>query len=275
MSDAKDFMSWLMPGAREKEKTEKGGEGSGFFGHAGRPGKRGGSSGQSGVSAGYGQEHTPTKFELEEADKLIAMARKGGFSYRRDKASPTTGYMVSLPRRWGHEWAMPLSLLTRERVIDYVRKKRHLVENHPNMWYGGWVNSEDGLFYLDLSTHVKDRTAAVSAGIKGEQKAIFDVVKVDEIRMSAELRRMGKIKERNDMEPRKCVFTFSSELGDEEIADEIMKVKEELISKVVPAGMTLQEWEKSKGLDNFEVGEVPEGSEDFDEETLRLIDDES
>lgn len=48
---------------------------------------------------------------------------------------------------------------------------------------GGWYDAESGRFYYDATTIYNNRTEAIEAGRKNGQIAIFDLDKLEEIRL--------------------------------------------------------------------------------------------
>ena len=49
--------------------------------------------------------------------------------------------------------------------------------------FGGWYDSESGLFYYDATVIYQDREKAIEAGRANEQIAIFDLSNLEEIRL--------------------------------------------------------------------------------------------
>jgi len=139
-----------------------------FEDHAGRPGKVGGSlpreSGGGGPAKDTGSR------------KILELLRDspGGFSYRpASKDSPKGGYMTSIED--GPIFSPDLSDDEALQQIDsFLTSKADLLKGS-NMYVGGWLNEEDGKFYLDASGNFDslDETIKVAAATK--QKAIFDM----------------------------------------------------------------------------------------------------
>ena len=49
--------------------------------------------------------------------------------------------------------------------------------------FGGWYDSESGLYYYDATVIFEDREEAIEAGRANEQIAIFDLANLEEIRL--------------------------------------------------------------------------------------------
>lgn len=49
--------------------------------------------------------------------------------------------------------------------------------------FGGWYDSESGLYYYDATVIYQDREKAIEAGRANEQIAIFDLSNLEEIRL--------------------------------------------------------------------------------------------
>lgn len=49
--------------------------------------------------------------------------------------------------------------------------------------FGGWYDSESGLYYYDATVIYQDRKKAIEAGRANEQIAIFDLSNLEEIRL--------------------------------------------------------------------------------------------
>jgi len=107
----------------------------------------------------------------------------GGFSVRpTNGAMPKSGYMVSIP---GHTQIVNESALAGpggEHVIqDYARQHADVLSD-PRAHIGGWTDKATGKTYLDVSHNISGRSAAISAGKRHNQIAIWDVKRMREIR---------------------------------------------------------------------------------------------
>lgn len=63
------------------------------------------------------------------------------------------------------------------KVVDYVAA--HADVNA----FGGWYDSESGLYYYDATIIVNDLQEAIELGRKNGQLAIFDLARLEEIRL--------------------------------------------------------------------------------------------
>ncbi len=63
------------------------------------------------------------------------------------------------------------------KVVDYVAA-------HPEVnAFGGWYDSESGMYYYDATIIVNDLKQAIELGRKNKQIAIFDLARLEEIRL--------------------------------------------------------------------------------------------
>ena len=110
----------------------------------------------------------------------LALARTetspDGFSYDPVTGRhPTDGYMVSLRglsqrfRFDGDRTALARS------VSAYIDAHADIFED-PDIFVGGWLDTEHGEFVLDPAQRVADRAEAVRLGIERNQQSIWDVV---------------------------------------------------------------------------------------------------
>ena len=103
----------------------------------------------------------------------IALVNKEGYTVNAATLQPvTSGYAVAVAdtqNSFGHEGL--------ERVIKYV-------EDHPEVnAFGGWYNSENGMYYFDATIIVDDLKQAIELGRANKQIAIFDLTNCKEIRL--------------------------------------------------------------------------------------------
>ncbi len=161
MDKHSDFFSWLVPGQQE---STKGGPGSGNFGHTGRPGKKGGSG-----KGEEGQHHGP------RAENLIGIAeRTGGFSYNPNSESiPHQGMILSIYPERGV--AIKGRKIKGDDIRDYISKNEDLWKSNPQVHVGGWIDTINKEFDLDMSVIVKTHEEAVSLCKKHKQKAYYDL----------------------------------------------------------------------------------------------------
>lgn len=103
----------------------------------------------------------------------IAINNKEGFTVNAETLQPVTrGYAVAVA---GTQNSFGLEGLAN--VVKYV-------SNHPKVnAFGGWYNSENGMYYFDAVVIVKDLKDAKELGRANKQLAIFDLANLCEIRL--------------------------------------------------------------------------------------------
>ena len=103
----------------------------------------------------------------------IAMNNKEGFTVNAADLQPiTTGYAVALADTQNSFGAEGLA-----RVIEFVNNNAGVNA------FGGWLDSETGLFYWDATVIVSDRATAEELARKNGQLAFFDLENLEEIRV--------------------------------------------------------------------------------------------
>lgn len=250
MTDEKDFASWLMPGLNKQ--TQKGSAHSGNFGHAGRHGMVGGSAPASGV-APYSQAHqTEGKMLYKKA------VDEEGYTYRSYGNLPTTGYMVSLPRKFGHEQPIPMTKLSATAILKYMTPRRKLVDNDSNLFFGGWKEDEH-TFTFDLSRNMFDLPKTMSYARDGEQKSVWDIEKkrliwtrdyFDNPDQYKEIK-MNTIKQ---APTKKETIVFGKDMSDDDIVQAVLEFKDEMIAKsAAKEGISVEEWIKKYDDPNWNI----------------------
>lgn len=105
-----------------------------------------------------------------------------GFSVKPTTGQmPTSGFMVSIP---GHSKIVSEADLHGqhgEHLIEQYAKEHADVLQEPGAHIGGWTDTASGKIYLDVSHNFKGKSAAVKAGKKYNQIAIWDVKNSREI----------------------------------------------------------------------------------------------
>ena len=103
----------------------------------------------------------------------IALSNKEGYTVNAATLQPVTiGYAVAVA---GTQNSFGLDGLAN--VVKYV-------EDHPEVnAFGGWYNSENGMYYFDATVIVDDLAAAMELGRINKQLAIFDLENLKEIRL--------------------------------------------------------------------------------------------
>lgn len=89
---------------------------------------------------------------------------------------PDYGYMVSTDQ--ASEQTYDLASLTAQDLEDYYAAHKSLIDQ-PHKFMGAWV--DDGKCYLDVSTWLPDKEAALDLGAKYDQLSIFDLANMTSI----------------------------------------------------------------------------------------------
>ena len=103
----------------------------------------------------------------------IASANKEGYTVNAATLQPVaTGYAVAVA-----DTQNSFGLEGLANVIRYM-------EDHPEVnAFGGWYDSESGLYYYDATIVVHDLKQALELGRANDQLAIFDLENCKEIRL--------------------------------------------------------------------------------------------
>lgn len=104
-----------------------------------------------------------------------------GFSVTPAGKQPTKGYMVS---QQGTTLNLPLNALATgdaHKIMQGYASMHAAALRKSGAHFGGWHDKETGHVVLDVSHNIKNRNAAVRAGVARNQKAIWDVRKKREI----------------------------------------------------------------------------------------------
>ena len=110
----------------------------------------------------------------------IAAINPDGFTVDAATLQPvTSGYAVALKRTQNSFGAEGLAKVAN--VIEELQASGNL--NGRILAFGGWYDSESGLFYYDATVIYQDREKAIEAGRANEQIAIFDLSNLEEIRL--------------------------------------------------------------------------------------------
>lgn len=110
----------------------------------------------------------------------IAALNPEGFTVNAANLQPvTTGYAVALKKTQNSFGAEGLAKVAN--VIDELQASGNL--NGRTLAFGGWYDSESGLYYYDATVIFEDRAKAIEAGRANEQLAIFDLANLEEIRL--------------------------------------------------------------------------------------------
>lgn len=110
----------------------------------------------------------------------IAALNPEGFTVNAATLQPvTTGYAVALKKTqssFGNEGLEKVA-----NIIEELQASGNL--NGRTLAFGGWYDSESGLYYYDATVIFKNRAEAIEAGRVNEQIAIFDLANLEEIRL--------------------------------------------------------------------------------------------
>lgn len=110
----------------------------------------------------------------------IAALNPEGFTVNAATLQPvTTGFAVALKRTQNSFGSEGLAKVAN--VIEELQNSGNL--NGRTLAFGGWYDSESGLYYYDATVIFQDREKAIEAGRANEQIAIFDLANLEEIRL--------------------------------------------------------------------------------------------
>lgn len=110
----------------------------------------------------------------------IAAINPDGFTVNAATLQPVTaGYAVALKRTQNSFGAEGLTKVAN--VIEELQASGNLAGR--TLAFGGWHDSESGLYYYDATVIFENRVEAIEAGRANEQIAIFDLANLEEIRL--------------------------------------------------------------------------------------------
>lgn len=110
----------------------------------------------------------------------IAALNPEGFTVNATTLQPvTTGYAVALKKTQNSFGVEGLAKVAN--VIEEFKDSGNL--NGRTLAFGGWYDSESGLYYYDATVIFANRAEAIEAGRANEQIAIFDLANLEEIRL--------------------------------------------------------------------------------------------
>ena len=110
---------------------------------------------------------------------LKTILANGGATLTKDKKDAILhcGYMVSIPNLWTKVLTTDTDYATIEKAIDDMSK---IVI--PNASYVGvWVDTKQGLIYIDESFHYYDKGIALMLAKEKGEKAIYDIERGESI----------------------------------------------------------------------------------------------
>lgn len=103
-----------------------------------------------------------------------------GFTVNAANLQPvTTGFAVALKKTQNSFGVEGLAKVAN--VIEELKASGNL--NGRTLAFGGWCDSESGLYYYDATVIFQDQEEAFEAGRANEQIAIFDLANLEEIRL--------------------------------------------------------------------------------------------
>lgn len=110
----------------------------------------------------------------------IAAMSPEGFTVNAANLQPvTTGFAVAMKQTQNSFGAEGLAKVAN--VIEELQASGNF--NGRPLAFGGWYDSESGLYYYDATVIFQDRAKAIEAGRANDQIAIFDLANLNEIRL--------------------------------------------------------------------------------------------
>lgn len=110
----------------------------------------------------------------------IAVVNPAGFTVNAATLQPVTkGFAVAMKQTQDSFGAEGLAKVAN--VIEELQNSGEM--NSRTLAFGGWYDSESGLYYYDATVIFEDRAEAIEAGRANDQIAIFDLANLEEIRL--------------------------------------------------------------------------------------------
>ena len=110
----------------------------------------------------------------------IAAMSPEGFTVDAANLQPvTTGFAVAMKQTQNSYGAEGLAKVAN--VIEELQASGNI--NGRTLAFGGWYDSESGLYYYDATVIFQNRVEAIEAGRANDQIAIFDLANLEEIRL--------------------------------------------------------------------------------------------
>lgn len=110
----------------------------------------------------------------------LAALNLKGFTVNAANLQPvTTGFAVAMKQTQNCFGAEGLAKVAN--VIEDLQNSDEM--NGRTLAFGGWYDSERGLYYYDATVIYQDREKAIEAGRANEQIAIFNLANLEEIRL--------------------------------------------------------------------------------------------
>lgn len=114
--------------------------------------------------------------------EVAAIAAMNPFGFTVDAATlqpVATGYAVAMKQTQNSFGVEGLKKVAN--TIEELQASGN--QNGRALAFGGWYDSESGLYYYDATVIYQDRGKAIEAGRVNEQIAIFDLSNLEEIRL--------------------------------------------------------------------------------------------
>lgn len=105
------------------------------------------------------------------------LIRDNGFSLDAKHETPKGGYMVAVK---GFEGVFSIENI--KEIESYCKELRSKLKD--NQYVGGWLNTENGKAYIDVSENIMSKEQAIFEGRARKEIAIWDVLAFDEIRLN-------------------------------------------------------------------------------------------
>ena len=110
---------------------------------------------------------------------------EGGCTISVSGSDPSAGYAFSEYKQY--EESIPIDEFSSQHVKRFRVKHEKLLA-HPDHYIGGWFNKDNGEVYLDISTVLPERREAMARARGDGQTAIWDLGKLEEIRVEEDSR---------------------------------------------------------------------------------------
>lgn len=94
-----------------------------------------------------------------------------GVTFNDNQINPTSGFMVSFS---GLELKLNINEFTVERLTEFCQDNDSILSTVENSFVGVWFNTDDNMYYLDISEQISDKEYALRTGMLRDQLAIYD-----------------------------------------------------------------------------------------------------
>lgn len=110
------------------------------------------------------------------------LANVDGFTVDNHGNPVTSGYALSIYPEY--ETVIPADADRKQAILDYIDNHQAVLAQDGHC-LGGWLDSETGLFYLDVSIVVHDRQQAEHLARQAGQLAFFNLDTFEGVRVAA------------------------------------------------------------------------------------------